>query len=93
MRRLLVAILIFCGLGASIFTIGAAVQRQNAQGDSDARTSSRIRYAGEEAAATKICKTQTQRPMSWWISDPRQGKATMHVRCTGVVTIETEVKF
>lgn len=53
----------------------------------------RTRYPGEEAHAIKACKTQGQKVMYWWLSDPRLKSATMHVRCTGVVTVETEVKF
>lgn len=53
--------------------------------------SSRIRYPNEEAIAKKACGDR--RLLHWWIADPRKDKAEMTVRCAGVVTAKTEVKF
>ena len=65
----------------------------NGNPDAQATRDTRVRYPNEEAIATNICKTQKQRVMYWWIADPRKNKATMTVRCTGVVTMTAEVKF
>lgn len=53
----------------------------------------RTQYPGEEKIATAACRRQNQKVMYWWLEDPRKGGAMMHVRCTGQVRIDEEVKF
>lgn len=58
-----------------------------------AQATMRTQYPGEEKIATTACRQQNQKLMYWWLEDPRKAGATMHVRCTGQVTVVTEVKF
>ena len=52
--------------------------------------SSRIRYVGEEHAATKACGKR--KVISWWLENPRKSAVTMHVKCAGSAIV-TEVNF
>lgn len=58
-----------------------------------AQATMRTTYPGEERIATAACRRQNQKVMYWWLEDPRKGGALMHVRCTGQVRIDEEVKF
>ena len=72
------------------FALGAFVYDPTVE---PAQATMRTTYPGEERIATAACRQQKQKLMYWWLGDPRKAGATMHVRCTGQVTVVAEVKF
>ena len=48
-----------------------------------------VKYPKEEVIAQQLCGKH--RLMYWWLESPRKASATMHVRCTGQVTVVKEV--
>lgn len=79
------------GVGLLALSIWYTARSPSLDADLEYQVNSRARYPNEQQIAEKACGSR--KLMSWWITDPRGNKATMHVRCSGVVMAQVEVKF